>query len=97
MRSGQEMNRNHIKSHYNLKTAGYVFSELIDGLNRKFILASYNDMGNHGDLRSWSRISDHELVSALERRGQVKVYEQPVRQFTTGKSLKADLKERTFF
>ena len=93
----KKMNRDHIKSHYNLKTAGYAFSELIDSLDTKFILVSYNDMGNHGNVRSQSRISDHELISALERRGQVKVYEQPVRQFTTGKSSKADLKERVFF
>ena len=93
----KKMNRDHIKSHYNLKTAGHAFSELIDNLDTKFILVSYNDMGNSGNVRSQSRISDHELISALERRGRVRVYEQPVKQFTAGKSSKADLKERIFF
>lgn len=93
----KKMDRSNLKSKYSLKSAGEAFSDLIDKLDTKYILISYNDMGSHGNERSQSRITDHEIVSALERRGEVKVYEQSFKQFTTGKSSKGDLKERIFF
>jgi adenine-specific DNA-methyltransferase len=93
----KKIDRSHLKSHYSLKSAGDAFGDLIDNIDAKYILVSYNDMGNNGDVRSQSRISDHEIVSALERRGRVKVYEKSFNQFTTGRSSKDDLKERVFF
>lgn len=93
----KKINRDHIKSRYSLKSAGTAFSELINDIDAKFILVSYNDMGTSGNARSQSRISDHEILSALERKGSVKVYEQPFNQFTTGRSSRDDLKERIFF
>src|SRR3989344_829639 len=92
----KKINRDNIKSRYSLKSAGSAFGELINDINAKFILVSYNDMGTNGNTRSQSRISDHEILSALERRGSVTVYEQPFNQFTTGRSSKDDLKERVF-
>jgi adenine-specific DNA-methyltransferase len=93
----KKINRDHIKSNYSLKSAGAAFSDLINNINAKYILVSYNDMGTSGNQRSQSRISDKELVSALERRGTVKVFEKNFNQFTTGSSTKSDLKERVFF
>lgn len=93
----KKIDRSHLKSRYSLKSAGEAFSDLIDKLDTKYILVSYNDMGNNGNARSQSRITDHEIVSALERRGKVTIYEQSFKQFTTGRSSKSDLKERIFF
>lgn len=93
----KKINRDHIKSHYSLKSAGDAFSSLIDNIKAEYILVSYNDMGTSGNARSQSRISDSELISALERRGRVKIYEKDFKQFTTGSSTKNDLKERVFF
>lgn len=93
----KKIDRTHLKSRYSLKTAGEAFSDLIDKIDAQYILISYNDMGDSGDVRSQSRITDHEIISALERRGKVKIYEKSFKQFTTGKSSKDDLKERVFF
>lgn len=95
----KKMDRAHLKSRYSLKSAGIAFSDLIENIHpsTKYIVVSYNDMGSSGDQRSQARISDHEIISALERRGALKVYEKEFRQFTTGKSSKDDLKERIFF
>ncbi|MBP9697941.1 MAG: Dam family site-specific DNA-(adenine-N6)-methyltransferase [Candidatus Moranbacteria bacterium] len=93
----KKINRSHIKSRYSLKSAGNAFSDLINKIEAKFILVSYNDMGTSGATRSQSRISDNEILSALERRGKVTVYEKSFNQFTTGRSTKGDLKERIFF
>lgn len=92
----KKINRDHIKSKYNMKSAGVAFGELIDSIEAKYILVSYNDMGGSGNARSQSRISDHEILSALKRKGKVQVYETDFKQFTTGKSSKDDLKERIF-
>ncbi|MCA9360949.1 Dam family site-specific DNA-(adenine-N6)-methyltransferase [Candidatus Kaiserbacteria bacterium] len=92
----KKMDRSHIKSKYNMKSAGVAFGDLIDNIKAKYILVSYNDMGTAGNVRSQSRISDHEILSALKRRGETKVFETNFRQFTTGKSNKDDLKERIF-
>lgn len=92
----KKINRNHIKSKYNMKSAGVAFGELIDSIDAKYILVSYNDMGGSGNARSQSRISDHEILSALKRKGEVQIYETDFKQFTTGKSSKDDLKERIF-
>lgn len=79
-----------------MKSAGVAFGDLIDSIDAKYILVSYNDMGTSGNARSQSRISDHEILSALKRRGEVQIYETDFKQFTTGKSSKDDLKERIF-
>ena len=79
-----------------MKSAGVAFGDLIDNIEAKYILVSYNDMGTSGNARSQSRISDHEILSALKRRGEVQIYETDFKQFTTGKSNKDDLKERIF-
>lgn len=92
----KKINRDHIKSKYSMKSAGLAFGELIDAITAKYILVSYNDMGDSGDPRSKSRISDHELLSILERKGEVKIFETNFKQFTAGKSHKDDLKERIF-
>lgn len=92
----KKINRSHIKSKYNMKSAGVAFGELIYNIEAKYILVSYNDMGGSGNARSQSRISDHEILSALKRKGTVQVFETSFKQFTTGKSNKNDLKERVF-
>ncbi|MFA5291013.1 MAG: DNA adenine methylase, partial [Candidatus Paceibacterota bacterium] len=92
----RKIDRSHIKSKYNMKSAGVAFGDLIDNIEAKYILVSYNDMGTSGNARSQSRISDHEILSALKRRGEVQIFETDFKQFTTGKSNKDDLKERIF-
>ncbi|MDR3256766.1 MAG: Dam family site-specific DNA-(adenine-N6)-methyltransferase [Endomicrobium sp.] len=94
--TARKIGRSHLKSQYNMKTAGVAFCDLINNINAKYILLSYNDMGTSGNIRSQSRISDHEILSALKRKGEVKIFETDFKQFTTGKSNKNDLKERIF-
>jgi adenine-specific DNA-methyltransferase len=94
--TARKIDRSHLKSRYNMKTAGVAFCELINNINAKYILLSYSDMGTSVNARSQSRISDHEILSALKRKGEVKVFETNFKQFTAGKSSKDDLKERIF-
>lgn len=92
----KKIDRSHIKSQFCMKSAATAFSDLIDNIKAKYILVSYNDMGSSGNGRSQSKISDHEILSALKRKGEVKIFEKDFKQFTAGKSGKNDLKERIF-
>jgi adenine-specific DNA-methyltransferase len=92
----RKIDRSHLKSQYNMKTASVAFCDLINNINAKYILLSYNDMGTSGNVRSQSRISDYEILSVLKIKGEVKIFEMDFKQFTTGKSNKDDLKERIF-
>jgi len=92
----KKFDRTNIKSNYSMKSAGAAFSDLIENIEAKYILVSYNDMGTSGAQRSQSCISDNELISALENKGLVEVFETDFTQFSTGKSKNDNLKERVF-
>lgn len=90
-------NREHIKSSYCTIKAATAFENLIRDLDCKYILVSYNNMGEKGAGRSQAKISDTEIMEILESKGNVKIYEQDYQYFTTGKSSVDDHKERIFF
>lgn len=93
----RKMNRDSLKSKYSMKSASDAFFDLINNLEAKYILVSYNDMGTNGSPRSQSSMSDYEIISALRNKGELKIFEKDFNQFTTGSSSKEDLKERIFF
>lgn len=84
------------KSRYCLKSAPEAFDDLIQGIDAKYILVSYNSMGKKGNGRSQAKISDEDIVSSLSKRGSVQVFEMAHNQFTAGKSEYLDNKERLF-
>lgn len=90
------VNRSNIKSKYCTVAAPTVFKELIDNLDCKYILVSYNNMGEKGAGRSQAKISDIEILEILKSKGEVKVFEQDYQFFTTGKSEISGHKERVF-
>lgn len=92
----RKMDRSGLKSRYCENSAPRVFDELIKNLDCKFIIVSYNNMGLKGVGRSQAKISDVEIIRSLEQRGKVTIYETDFNQFTTGKSVIEDHKERLF-
>lgn len=91
-----KIDRTHIKSNYCTSKAVPAFTDLIEKLNTKYILFSYNDTGTRGNSRSAARITDTEIIEALSRRGKVTVINIHHKGFTTGKSKIGDIKERLF-
>ena len=53
-------------------------------------------MAEKGNDRSNARISDEELLDTLESKGNVKVFTEQFKAFTTGKSEHFDNEERLF-
>ena len=82
----RKMDRNHIKSDYSTKKAPAAFDDLIQHINAKYILVSYNNMAQKGDGRSNAKISNEEILASLEKRGRVQIFDTPFKVYTTGKT-----------
>jgi adenine-specific DNA methylase len=93
----KKFDRSKIKSEYCKVSATKSFEDLIINAKAKYILLSYNNMGNKGNERSNARISDEDIFRILGLRGKVKVFEQDYKEFNTGKEKRDDNKERVFF
>lgn len=92
----KKIDRSEIKSKYCGSKAPEEFRKLINSLNTKYILVSYNNTGEKGNARSNARISDYQILEILKAKGEVKVFEQEHSLFTTGKTKFSDHKERLF-
>lgn len=92
----RKMDRSGLKSRYCENSAPRVFDKLIQDLNCKYIVVSYNNMGLKGAGRSQAKISDVDIIRSLEQKGKVITYETDFNQFTTGKTNVEDHKERLF-
>lgn len=92
----RKMDRTALKSKYCTQDAPKVFADLIENIKTKFIVVSYNNMAKKGNDRSNARISDSEILQTLQNKGEVKVFSQSLKAFTTGKSEHLDNEERLF-
>jgi len=92
----KKMNRSKIKSSYCTREASKAFHDLITNAKCRYILVSYNNMSEKGNMRSNARIKDHEIIETLKSRGNVEIYEQAYKPFSTGKSTTEDHSERVF-
>lgn len=92
----KKINRDDIKSKYCTVSAPLAFKDLIENINAKYIIVSYNNMGTKGASRSQAKISDEEILEILSNKGKVNTYEIDFEQFTVGKTNIKDHKERLF-
>ena len=92
----KKMDRSNLKSKYCTHTAPKQFEDLINNINARYILVSYNNMGTKGAGRSQAKISDDDIMRILSAKGKVKVFEKEFNQFNTGKTDIKDHKERLF-
>ena len=94
--TARKMDRSKLKSKYCMHSAPKEFDDLIQSIDAKYILVSYNNMGQKGAGRSQAKISDNDILNSLSKRGKIKVFETDFQQFTTGKSNIENHKERLF-
>lgn len=92
----KKMDRTSLKSKYCTKSAAEAFEDLVSHLKCKYIVLSYNNMEKKGNDRSNARISDEDIFRILSAKGEVKVFSEEYKAFTTGKSDIADNQERLF-
>ena len=94
---GKKMDRLHLKSVYCLKNATQAFEDLIQNVNCKHILLSYNNTGDSKDERSNARIKDEDIIRVLKSKGKIEIFEKDYKVFTTGKSDGRGNIERIFY
>ena len=92
----RKMDRSTMKSKYCTQSATEAFEQLIEDIKAKYILLSYNNMAEKGNDRSNAKISDQDIMRILEKKGEVKVFSESYKAFTTGKSDIDDNQERLF-
>ena len=92
----KKMDRSALKSKYCTREAAIAFEDLITHLNCRYILLSYNNMAEKGNDRSNAKITDEDILRILEAKGEVKVFAEDYKAFTTGISDRADNQERLF-
>ena len=92
----RKMDRTSLKSKYCTNEATNEFCDLINNINSKYIVLSYNNTGNKANERSNARISDDDIMRILSKKGKVKVFNKDYKAFTTGKSKNDENKERLF-
>ncbi len=83
-------------SEYCRSSAPIAFKKLIDALNCKYIVVSYNNTYKSKSSSSKNKITLEEIRSILENKGTVKVFDKSHRYFNAGKSDFTDHKEYIF-
>lgn len=92
----RKMDRTALKSEYCTTRAADAFEELIGNIRARYILLSYNNMAEKGNERSNAKMSDEDIMRILGKKGQVTVYSESYKAFTTGKSDIRENEERLF-
>lgn len=92
----KKMDRSSMKSKYCTRSATKAFEALIRDIEAKYILFSYNNMAEKGNDRSNAKISDEDILRILNDKGEVKVFSENYKAFTTGKSNIEENAERLF-
>ena len=92
----KKMDRTALKSAYCTKEATEAFTDLIENINARYILLSYNNMENKGNERSNAKLADEDIMRILQNKGEVLIFEENYKAFTTGKSDIQDNAERLF-
>lgn len=93
----KKMDRSHIKSKYCSKDAVLEFQDLINKLNAKHIIVSYNNTENTKHGRSNAKISFNQIKNILMKKGKTEINQIDFKAFTAGKSKTYNHKEILFY
>ena len=91
--ASMKFKRNHLKSDYSKSKAPIVFKDLIDNLNAKIIVVSYNNTYSAKSSASNNKISESQMMDILSARGNVFIKEIKHKFFNSGKTDFKDHKE----
>lgn len=92
----RKMDRTALKSDYCTIHAAEAFEDLVSHIHARYIMLSYNNMAEKGNDRSNAKISDEDICRILGAKGEVRVFSENYKAFTTGKSDIKGHEERLF-
>ena len=84
--NSMKFKRNHLKSDYSKSKAPEVFEDLINNINAKLIVVSYNNTYNARSGASNNKISEEQLTNILKNKGKVTRIEIKYKAFNAGKT-----------
>lgn len=84
--NSMKFKRNELKSDYCRSKAPTLFEDLIDNLDCKLIVVSYNNTYKAGSISSVNTISSEQLINILNKKGKVTVKSIDYKCFNAGKS-----------
>ena len=94
--NSMKFKRDELKSGYSRSVAPVLFKDLIDSLDCKLIIVSYNNTYSAQSSASNNKIQEEELLSILESKGKVTKKEYSYKFFNTGKTNFKEHKEFIF-
>ena len=83
-------------SDYNRSSAPKVFDDLIQNLDVKYIVVTYNNTYKSKSSSSKNKITHDEILESLNKVGKTKSFEMPFQFFNAGKTDLKDHKEFVF-
>lgn len=83
-------------SEYCKTSAPKAFKDLIDNLNVKYIVVTYNNTYNSKSSSSKNKITLEEIKTILDEKGKTKVFDKPYKFFNAGKTELKNHKEYVF-
>ena len=92
----KKMDRSSMKSKYCTISATEAFEDLVKNIDAKYIVLSYNNMAEKGNDRSNAKITDKDIMRILGEKGEVQVFSESYKAFTTGRTDIDDNEERLF-
>ena len=92
----RKMDRTALKSDYCTSNAAKAFEDLVDNIQARYILLSYNNMAGKGNERSNAKITDQDILRILGKKGEVQVFSESYKAFSAGKSRISGNEERLF-
>ena len=83
-------------SEYCKTSAPNAFKDLIDNLNVKYVVVTYNNTYNSKSSSSKNKITLEKIKSILDEKGETKVFDKPYKFFNAGKTELKNHKEYVF-
>lgn len=94
--NSMKFKRNHLKSGYSRSSAPRLMKDLIDNLDAKLILVSYNNTYDAKSGASNNKIQEEELEQILKGKGKLSVKEIDYKFFNAGKTDLKNHKEKIY-
>lgn len=92
----RKMDRRGLKSAWCLAAAPNKLRKLVEDIDARYIIISYNNTGASMNGRSNARLSDNEIISCLRNKGKLHIYERKFNAFSAGKTRTEGHTERLF-
>ena len=84
--NSMKFKRDELKSDYCRNKAPLLFEDLINSLNCKLIVVSYNNTYKAGSISSVNTVTNEQVINILSKKGKVSVKEKDYNAFNAGKT-----------